>query len=410
MMHVAMADAVFSIHPVYKPYAVRLRGHGSADQLAAAAAAAHGVLVRLFPSQQVALDAALANSLSQVPDGRRKEEGIAVGVEVAAAIVALRANDGSNEGLPYTPPIGLGFWQADPRTGVSPFLSWKDVTPWTLDSANQFRAGPPPSIYGDLFASDLAEMKAIGGVTSSIRTTEQTDIAKFVTDNPVAQYNRLARLVAEAVPSDLETNARAFAHVSLRSQMRSFLASKANLPIISGVRGRAIRNAAAIGHTELEDSSWVSLIPNPPHPEYPANHAVQSAAVVTALKYSYGQDIPPVTLTCPAASCTPGFTMTSGHLDDFKRFSVSPGSTVEFTIATPSNNRGGRVMRSEKKSSAPHMRIVRKERSHVYLSPGFMDLKIRARDVRPDAYSRLCGSASSVDLLRGVRKGTGLDH
>ena len=36
MMHVAMADAVFSIHPVYKPYAVWLRGHGSADQLAAA--------------------------------------------------------------------------------------------------------------------------------------------------------------------------------------------------------------------------------------------------------------------------------------------------------------------------------------------------------------------------------------
>ena len=73
MMHVAMADAVFSIHPVYKPYAVRLRGHGSADQVAAAAAAAHGVLVRLFPSEQVALDAALANSLSQVRGWPKKE-------------------------------------------------------------------------------------------------------------------------------------------------------------------------------------------------------------------------------------------------------------------------------------------------------------------------------------------------
>ena len=145
MMHVAMADAVFSIHPVYKPYAVRLRGHGSADQLAAAAAAAHGVLVRLFPREQAALDAALANSLSQVRDGRRKEEGIAVGVEVAALIVALRANDGSNVGLPYTPPVGLGFWQPDPRTGASPFLSWKDVTPWTLESADQFREALPPA-------------------------------------------------------------------------------------------------------------------------------------------------------------------------------------------------------------------------------------------------------------------------
>jgi hypothetical protein len=318
MMHVAMADAVFSIHPVYKPYAVRLRGHGSADQLAAAAAAAHGVLVRLFPSQQVALDAALANSLSQVPDGRKKQEGIAVGVEVAAAIIALRANDGSNEGLPYTPPFGIGFWQADPRTGVSPFLSWKDVTPWTLDSANQFRAGPPPSIYGDLFAKDLAEMKAIGGVTSSIRTTEQTDIAKFVTDNPVAQYNRLARIVAEAVPSDLETTARAFAHVSLAFADAFISSFEGKFTYDFWRPWSAIRNAAAIGHTELEDSSWVSLIPNPPHPEYPANHAVQSAAVVTALKHSYGQNVPPVTLTCPAASCTPGFTITSGHLDDFK--------------------------------------------------------------------------------------------
>ena len=318
MMHVAMADAVFSIHPVYKPYAVWVRGHGSGDQLAAAAAAAHGVLVRLFPTEQVALDAALANSLSQVPDGRRKQEGMAVGVEVAANIIALRANDGSLEGLPYTPPVGLGFWQPDTRTGASPFLSWKDVTPWTLDTAGQFRAGPPPSIYGDLFARDLAEIKAVGGVTSSVRTIEQTDVAKFVTDNPVAQYNRLARLVAEAVPSDLETNARAFAHVSLALADAFISSFEAKFTYHFWRPWTAIRNAAAIGHPELEDLSWVSLIPNPPHPEYPANHAVQSAAVVTALKHSYGEDVPPVTLTCPAASCTPGFTVTAGHLDDFR--------------------------------------------------------------------------------------------
>jgi hypothetical protein len=318
MMHVAMADAVFSIHPVYRPYAVWLRGHGSADQLAAAAAAAHGVLVLIFPSEQAALDAALANSLAQVPDGRRKEEGIALGVEVAALIVALRANDGSDVGLAYTPPVGLGFWQPDPRTGASLFLSWKDVTPWTLESADQFRVGPPPSIYGDLFASDLAEMKAIGGTTSSIRTTEQTNIAKLATDNPVAQYNRLARLVAEAVPSDLEINARAFAHVSL-SLADAFISSfEGKFTYHFWRPWTAVQNAAAIGHPELEDSSWLSLIPTPPHPEYPANHAVQSAAIVTALKHSYGEDIPPITLTCPAASCAPGFTVTSGHLDDFR--------------------------------------------------------------------------------------------
>ena len=43
IMHVAMADAVASIHPTYKPYAVRVTGHGSSDEVAAAAAAAYGV-------------------------------------------------------------------------------------------------------------------------------------------------------------------------------------------------------------------------------------------------------------------------------------------------------------------------------------------------------------------------------
>src|SRR5262249_8072045 len=142
MVHVAMADAVTSIHPVYKPYAIRLVGHGNADQTAAASAAAYGVLVRLFPSLQSSLEAALAQSLAQVPNGGKKDEGVAVGDQVAAQIVALRLNDGSDVMMTYTPPTGLGYWQPDPRTGDSPFLSWRYVTPWTMQSADQFRPGP----------------------------------------------------------------------------------------------------------------------------------------------------------------------------------------------------------------------------------------------------------------------------
>jgi hypothetical protein len=62
------------------------------------------------------------------------------------------------------------------------------------------------------------------------------------------------------------------------------------------------------------------LIPTPPHPEYPANHGVQSAAVVTVLKYFYGADIPPVTPTCQGTNCRADIcpaAVTSGHLDDF---------------------------------------------------------------------------------------------
>lgn len=318
MTHVAMADAVTSIHPQYKPYAVRLKGHGSADPIAAASSAAYGVLVRLFPDQKSSLDSALAQSLAEVPDGEKKDEGVAVGDEVAVQIVALRSSDGSDARMTYTPPLGLGFWQPDPRTGASPFLAWRYVTPWTMQRGDQFRPGPPPSIYGALFAQDLGEVKEIGGITSPIRTAEQTNIAWFVTDNPVFQYNRLARLVATAVPKSLEANARAF----------SILAMVLADEFISGFDAKfeynfwrpwtAIQNATAIGRPELQDSSWLSLIPTPAHPEYTANHAIQSAAIVAVLKYFYGEDVPAVTLTCEAATCPIGFTVTSGHLDDFK--------------------------------------------------------------------------------------------
>ena len=318
MVHVAIADAVTSIHPVYKPYAIRLVGHGSADQIAAASAAAYGVLIRLFPSQQSSLDAALAQSLAQVPDGRKKDEGVSVGDQVAAQIVALRSNDGSDVTMTYTPPAGLGYWQPDPRTGASPFLSWRFVTPWTMQRADQFRPGPPPSIYGALFAQDLAELKDIGGVSSSVRTAQQTNIAQFVTDNPVFQYNRLARLVATVVPKPLEANARAFAFVAMVLADEFISAYDTKFEYNFWRPWTAVQNAAAIGHPELQDSTWFSLIPTPAHPEYTANHAIQSAAVVEVLKYFYGEDVPAVTLTCEAASCPAGFTVTSGHLDDFK--------------------------------------------------------------------------------------------
>lgn len=318
MVHVAIADAVTSIHPVYKPYAVRLTGHGNADPIAAASAAAYGVLVRLFPSQQSSLAAALAQALARVPNGGKKDEGVAVGDQVAAQIVALRSNDGSGVLMTYTPPVGLGYWQPDPRTGPSPFLSWRYVTPWTMQSADQFRPIPPPDIYGDLFAKDLAEVRAIGGITSMVRTAEQTNIAQFVTDNPVFQYNRLARLVATAAPKPLETNARAFAILAMVVADEFISGYDAKFEYNFWRPWTAVQNATAIGHPELQDSTWFSLIPTPAHPEYTSNHAMQSAAVVEALKYFYGEDVPPVTLTCEAASCPAGFTVTYGHLDDFK--------------------------------------------------------------------------------------------
>jgi len=71
---VAMYDAVASINHRYEPFAVRVRAPRGASEDAAAASAAHDVLVHYLPSQATTLDAALATSLALIPDGPGKTE------------------------------------------------------------------------------------------------------------------------------------------------------------------------------------------------------------------------------------------------------------------------------------------------------------------------------------------------
>src|ERR1700756_3216714 len=95
IMHAAIYDAVNAIDGTHKPYLVRLSASHFASQEAAAAAAAHEVLVKLFPSFQATLDTQFQQALAQLPN-RGKADGINVGNTVADRILARRSNDGSN--------------------------------------------------------------------------------------------------------------------------------------------------------------------------------------------------------------------------------------------------------------------------------------------------------------------------
>ncbi len=149
----AVYDAVVAIEGRYAPYALDLGDRAGASVDAAVAAAAHGVLLHYFPAQQAALDADLAAALAAIPDGPAKTEGIAVGQEAAAGIIALRQGDGLGADIGFVmPPPGPGVWQLPP--GQAPLTPWAaKMTPFTLDRPDQFRSGPPPAL----------DVQAVGG-------------------------------------------------------------------------------------------------------------------------------------------------------------------------------------------------------------------------------------------------------
>src|SRR6266481_3383019 len=93
MLHVAMFEAVNAIDKRYAPYKLNLVADRGTSREAAAASAAHDILLALYPDQKADLDATLAASLSGIAETEAKSKGIELGKKAAAGIIALRVND-----------------------------------------------------------------------------------------------------------------------------------------------------------------------------------------------------------------------------------------------------------------------------------------------------------------------------
>src|SRR5262249_30991430 len=147
-VHTAIYDAVNAIAGYsFEPYGVTPEVTAPASPEAATTAAAHGVLVVLFPAQKADLDAKYAASLALIPDGPAKTNGIVVGQDTAAGILALRINDRRTASVPYTPGSGPGVWMLTPP-GFLPAAAPQVaiVLPWLLEHPAQFRAPGPPDL------------------------------------------------------------------------------------------------------------------------------------------------------------------------------------------------------------------------------------------------------------------------
>ena len=176
-MNTAMYDAVNSIARTHHPYHVDMTADPGTSREAAAAQAAHRVLSGLVPASQATYDAALANSLSSVPDGPGKTAGIALGNTVGAAILALRANDGASAVVPYTPGTQPGQWRPTPPANAPAAAPhWANVTPWAMTSPSQFRnPDGPPALDSAEYTAAFNQVKEIGSATSTTRTQDQSE-------------------------------------------------------------------------------------------------------------------------------------------------------------------------------------------------------------------------------------------
>jgi hypothetical protein len=296
IMHAAIYDAVNAIDQRHKPYLVTLSDvPPNASQEAAAAAAAHEVLVALYPAFKASLDAALQQSLGQIADGKGKTQGIAIGVAVADRILALRSNDGANAPpIPYIFGTAPGDYQSTPPNfPPQPQLTqWPHVTPFALSRANQFRPSPPPKLTGDEYTDAFNEIESAGIENSTTATADEALTGRFWNGAIQDYWNEITQTASQTHNLRTADSARLFAllNLSLADGVIAFYDAKYTYNFWRPVT--AIRAAGTDGNSEtLANAGWIPEVgKTAPDPSYPGAHAVLSAAAAEVLRSFFRSD------------------------------------------------------------------------------------------------------------------------
>jgi PAP2 superfamily protein len=296
IMHAAIYDAVNAIDKGHSPYAIELTGISRlASQDAAAAAAAHEVLVTLYPQFQAMLDVELKQSLASIPEDEHKAEGISVGQTVADRMLDLRSQDGS--GAPPSPYVfgdKPGDYQSTPPNfpPQPQFTHWPRVMPFALARADQFRPGPPPALATQRYSRAVNEVQAFGVAGSTAASADQALTGRFWNGAIQNYWNEIAQTASLAHGLTTAQNARLFAQLNLTfaDAVIAFYDAKYTYNLWRPVT--AIRAAGSDNNPDtIADPNWLPEAgKTPPDPSYPGAHAAISAAGEVVLHEFFKKD------------------------------------------------------------------------------------------------------------------------
>ena len=329
--HIAMFDAINAVVRRYEGYADIKAPFGPISLEVAVAQAAHDTLVALFPSQKAELDALLQEDLESVRRPLARKNGIILGRRAAAAILALKAEDGSE--IPE-PAVGVGHitsdlpgrWRQDPISQIPLALGayWGKCIPFAVESPSQFRAAPFPDMTSPEYAISYNEVKRLGGdgaITPTERTPDQTLAGVYWAYDgtpslcaPPRLYNQIAVLIADKMRTGPIELARllALVNVAMSDATLTCWESKYHYDIwrpVTGIResdpgtgptGLGDGNAATVGDPTFSPLGAPASNLNgpnftPPFPAYPSGHATMGGALFQTLRRFYGTDRIPFT-------------------------------------------------------------------------------------------------------------------
>jgi hypothetical protein len=303
---IAVYDAVAALSRGDKPLLPPFRAFRGASVDAAVVEAAYRTLVHYFPASAQTLGAYYTEALTAIPNGSMKLVGQKIGRVAANQELRARIDDGlvapigSTSAFP-TLPAGPGVYRLTPpyQTPQTPWIA--NMTPFVLKSASQFMPGPPPALSSQEWVDAFNELKTVGGASSTVRTADQTNIARFYTANVVRQYNGLVRSLTDARGLSVLDTARLAAMVNVVGADAGTATLQAKYhylfwrpvtaidPTSVSADGFGATPGVSDGNSAtVEVPGWRPLLATPNHPEYPCAHCVITSAMAQVLSTFLG--------------------------------------------------------------------------------------------------------------------------
>ncbi|MGH3012834.1 MAG: vanadium-dependent haloperoxidase [Gaiellaceae bacterium] len=275
MMHIAQHDALNAIDPAYEQFSF----HGDdrkAHPVAAAAQAAHDVVVAEYPERRAEVDALLAEQLAGVRPAKAKAAGIELGRQAAAAILADRRRDGYDFQGTYTFRVGPGQYQTTPPfDGFVLQPGFRFARPFALSWPSRLRPKGPLALKSRAYAEAFDEVKEMGRVDSTSRTADQTGYALWWMEFAESSVNRLARELATQHRLGLSEAARLFAQLGVGIHDGYIAVWDSKFEYNHWRPYTAVREAGSDGNPRtVADQAWEPLRTTPPFPEYVSAHSV----------------------------------------------------------------------------------------------------------------------------------------
>jgi PAP2 superfamily len=290
IVHASIHDALNAIDRRYEAYQARISAAPGASAEVAVAAAAHASLMELMPARKAAFEAALAETLAQVQDKQAAASGLQAGRQAAAINLAKRRDDGASRNVVYTPGKKAGEYRPTPPDFTpAAFAQWGMIRPFVLTSASQFRPVPPLDPKSARARAEIEEVRILGGKTSSVRTPEQSEIARYWYESSPQGWNRIARVVAADRGLDEWESARLMALVNF-AMADGFIGG-----FEAKYHYKYWRPATAIRANG--DADWLPDLWTPPVPDYPSTHTVLGAAAAAVLARYFGTDFVSFSMT-----------------------------------------------------------------------------------------------------------------